>query len=205
MSRAASTLFERSEPLTFARVGSILLLDGSFSIWGFLRAISSRGLWAWRPAGGPRRGGRGEKRWRGGVRKDGKEAKRLETDRSRRWAGGQPWFANARSRGFPPGWGLTGTDHRDSNKPRVTFRAEIAGEVGEHAVQQFVGVRRLGLGFVGRLAERRAGMVELVAAGTVIQPVDPRAVRALLRYVAQQAQDEVLRVEGERRVRVPLW
>jgi len=89
MSRAASTLFERSEPLTFARVGSILLLDGSFSIWGFLRAISSRGLWAWRPAGGPRRGGRGEKRWRGGVRKDGKEAKRLETDRSRRWAGGQ--------------------------------------------------------------------------------------------------------------------
>jgi len=47
--------------------------------------------------------------------------------------------------GFLPGRGSAGTDDRDGHQPRMTLRTEVAGEVREHAVKQFVGVGRFDL------------------------------------------------------------
>ena len=88
-------------------------------------------------------------------------------------------------------------DDRDGDEPRVALGAQIAGEVREHPVKQLVSVGRFGFGFVWGLSEAGARTVELVATSAVIQPVDPRAMRAFLRHVTQEAKDKGLSVEGE--------
>jgi hypothetical protein len=42
--------------------------------------------------------------------------------------------------------------HRDGDQPGVTVRTEITGEVGKHAVEQFVGVGWFEFGVVGWLS-----------------------------------------------------
>ena len=105
--------------------------------------------------------------------------------------------AGAGSCGLPPRRRTAGTCDGHGDQSGVALWAEIPGEIGEHAVEQFVRVGRFRFGLVGRLTQAGTGLVELVAAGAVVQPVNAGAVGAFRGYVAQQAQNEVLRVEGE--------
>ena len=89
------------------------------------------------------------------------------------------------------------THDLNGDEPGVAVGAKISGEIREHAVEQLMSVGRLSFGLVRGLAELRTGVVEFVAAGTVIEPVDTSAVRALFGHVGQQAQDEVLSLERE--------
>jgi len=51
-------------------------------------------------------------------------------------------------------WGRMGmANNRNGYESSVTLGAEVAGEVGEHAVKDFVGIGWLGFRFVGRLAK----------------------------------------------------
>jgi hypothetical protein len=65
MSRAATTPIERSEPTTFARVGSILLLDASLLFMGISSSrFRGRGGVGWRAASSLRRRNGPERGWR---------------------------------------------------------------------------------------------------------------------------------------------
>jgi hypothetical protein len=54
--------------------------------------------------------------------------------------------------GLSPGRGVSPSRHRDGDQPGVTVRTEITGEVGKHAVEQFVGVGWFEFGVVGWLS-----------------------------------------------------
>ena len=59
-------------------------------------------------------------------------------------------------------------DDRDGHESGVTPGAEIPCEIREHAVEQFMGVRRLCLRLVGGLMKLFAGKVELGSSRAVV-------------------------------------
>lgn len=65
------------------------------------------------------------------------------------------------------------------NQSSVTFRAQVAGKIGKHAMNEFVRIRRLNFGVIYRLPEMGAGLVEFCARGAVIQSVHANAMRAV--------------------------
>ncbi len=74
---------------------------------------------------------------------------------------------------------------KNGDQSCVTFRAQVAGEVRKHAVEQFVGVGSVSFRFVGRLAENGSSLVERLSAGTVIETVGTHAMGAALRGMAE--------------------
>ena len=63
---------------------------------------------------------------------------------------------------------MAGPDDGNGDEPCVELWTQITGEVGKHAVEQFMGVGRFGFGFVGRLPEAGARLIEFVATGAVV-------------------------------------
>ena len=71
----------------------------------------------------------------------------------------------------------------DGDEPRMAFRAQVAGEVRHHAMEQLMNIGRLGDGLIWGLPQVGARLIELFALGAVIEPINSCAVGSLLRGV----------------------
>ena len=54
---------------------------------------------------------------------------------------------------------MSGAYDQHGDKPRVALGAQIAGEVGEHTVEQLVGVGRFGFGLIKLMSRLDCGIL----------------------------------------------